>query len=41
VRGTLHHQLGFVGGRAPRAAAFRAGLEAEMHRLREFLGLRP
>ena len=32
--------FGYIGGRAPRDAAFRAGLEAELERMRAFLGLR-
>ena len=31
--------FGYVGGRAPRSAAFRAGLDAELARMREFLGV--
>jgi uncharacterized protein len=34
----LHCSFGYVGGRAPRSAAFRAGLEAELARMRVFLG---
>ncbi len=34
----LKCSFGYVGGRAPRAAAFRAGLEAELDRMRVFLG---
>jgi uncharacterized protein YcaQ len=30
--------FGYVGGRAPRVAAFRTGLEAELERMRVFLG---
>lgn len=35
--GTLAMQFGYVAGRAPREAAFRRELEAEVERLREFL----
>jgi len=35
--GGLRHSFGYVGGRAPRDAAFRAGLEAELERMRAFL----
>ena len=31
--------FGYIGGRAPRSAAFRAGLEAEVARMCAFLGL--
>jgi hypothetical protein len=34
----LHCTFGYVGGRAPRSAAFRVGLEAELARMRAFLG---
>ena len=34
----LECSFGYVGGRAPRGAAFRAGLEAELERMRVFLG---
>jgi hypothetical protein len=34
----LRCTFGYVGGRAPRSAAFRAGLEAELARMRAFLG---
>src|SRR5450432_2830019 len=37
--GGLRSSFGYVGGRAPRDAAFRAGLEAELGRLRAFLGM--
>jgi uncharacterized protein YcaQ len=37
--GELSSTLGFVAGRAPRSAAFRAELERELARMREFLGL--
>lgn len=36
--GGLACSCGYVGGRAPRSAAFRAGLEAELARMRVFLG---
>jgi uncharacterized protein YcaQ len=36
--GVLAVQSGYVGGRAPREPAFRRALEAEVQRLREFLG---
>jgi uncharacterized protein YcaQ len=35
----LNCSFGFSGGRAPRERAFRAGLEAELSRMRIFLGL--
>ncbi|HXC08641.1 MAG TPA: crosslink repair DNA glycosylase YcaQ family protein [Steroidobacteraceae bacterium] len=35
----LRVSFGYVGGRAPRSASFRAGLEAEVARMRAFLGL--
>jgi uncharacterized protein YcaQ len=35
----LSCSFGYIGGRAPRSAAFRAGLEAEVARMRVFLGL--
>jgi len=35
----LRCSFGYVGGRAPRSAAFRAGLEAEVARMCAFLGL--
>jgi hypothetical protein len=38
--GRLHVAPGFVAGRAPREAAFRREFEAEVERLREFLGAR-
>jgi uncharacterized protein YcaQ len=34
----LRCSFGYVGGRAPRSAGFRAGLEAELARMRAFLG---
>jgi uncharacterized protein len=37
--GALRSSFGYVGGRAPRGAAFRAGLEAELERMRAFLGV--
>lgn len=37
--GTLQAQFGYVAGKPPRAAAFRAGLEDELGRMRTFLGL--
>jgi uncharacterized protein len=37
--GGLRASFGYVSGRAPRAAAFRSGLEAELARMRAFLGL--
>jgi uncharacterized protein len=37
--GGLRYSFGYTGGRAPRNAAFRAGLEAEHTRMRTFLGL--
>ncbi|MEA3173605.1 MAG: uncharacterized protein QOF42_1016, partial [Gammaproteobacteria bacterium] len=37
VGGRLRCSLGYSAGRAPRAAAFRAGLEQELSRLRTFL----
>ena len=36
--GGIKYSFGYVGGRAPRAAAFRIGLEAELERMRVFLG---
>jgi len=35
----LHCSFGYTRGRAPRDAAFRAGLDAELARMRTFLGL--
>jgi len=35
----LRCSFGYIGGRAPRSAAFRAGLEAELARMRTFLGM--
>jgi uncharacterized protein YcaQ len=35
----LRCTFGYIGGRAPRSAAFRAGLEAELARMCAFLGL--
>ncbi len=37
VKGALHAEFGYVAGRAPRDAAFRRGLEAELERMRVFL----
>jgi uncharacterized protein YcaQ len=37
--GGLRYSFGYTGGSAPRNAAFRAGLEAELTRMRTFLGL--
>ena len=37
--GRLTSQLGYVNGRAPRDAAFRAGLRDELDRMRVFLGV--
>lgn len=37
--GSLRCSFGYAGGRAPRSAAFRAGLEAELQRMRTFLHL--
>ncbi len=37
--GGLSCSFGYIGGRAPRSAAFRAGLEAEVARMCAFLGL--
>jgi hypothetical protein len=37
--GELRYSFGYVGSRAPRDSAFRLGLEAELARLRLFLGL--
>ncbi|MEO7106245.1 MAG: crosslink repair DNA glycosylase YcaQ family protein [Rhodoferax sp.] len=39
VDGTLHADLGYVGGKAPRNAAFRQALGAELDQLRMFLHL--
>ncbi|MGC1524109.1 MAG: crosslink repair DNA glycosylase YcaQ family protein, partial [Steroidobacteraceae bacterium] len=39
VDGGLSCSFGYIAGRAPRSAAFRAGLEAEVARMRAFLGL--
>jgi uncharacterized protein len=36
--GALMSQLGYVAGQAPRDRAFKRGLEAELERLRAFLG---
>jgi uncharacterized protein YcaQ len=37
--GELRSSFGYIGGRAPRSAVFRAGLEAELARMRSFLGI--
>ena len=37
--GRLAHQIGYVSGRAPRDAAFKRELVAELDRMRRFLGL--
>jgi uncharacterized protein YcaQ len=37
--GGLRSSFGYIGGRAPRDAVFRAGLEAELERMRTFLGM--
>ncbi|GAB3359289.1 DNA glycosylase AlkZ-like family protein [Lysobacter tyrosinilyticus] len=37
--GTLVSDFGYIDGRAPRVATFRAALDAELARVREFLGL--
>jgi uncharacterized protein YcaQ len=39
TEGGLRCSFGYITGRAPRAAAFRAGLEAELARMRTFLGM--
>jgi uncharacterized protein YcaQ len=39
VRGALRHHIGFVTGQAPADATFPALLEAELGRLRSFLGM--
>jgi hypothetical protein len=39
TEGGLRCSFGYISGRAPRAAAFRAGLEAELARMRTFLGM--
>jgi uncharacterized protein YcaQ len=39
IDGHLRSNFGYIGGRAPRDAAFRAGLEAELGRMHDFLGL--
>ncbi len=36
--GVLHGDFGYIAGAAPRSAAHRRGLEAELERMREFLG---
>jgi len=35
----LKCSFGYAGGRAPRDAGFRSGLEAELARMRAFLGM--
>jgi len=35
----LRSNFGYIGGRAPRDAAFRAALDAELERMHDFLGL--
>jgi uncharacterized protein len=39
VDGKLRCSIGYVSGRAPRDTAFRSGLEAELTRMRAFLGM--
>jgi uncharacterized protein len=39
ANGRLRSSFGYVGGRAPRAAAFRLALHAELERMRVFLGI--
>jgi uncharacterized protein len=39
IDGHLRSNFGYIGGRAPRDAAFRAALEAELERMHDFLGL--
>jgi uncharacterized protein YcaQ len=39
VDGRLRCSFGYASGRAPRDAAFRSGLEAELERMRAFLGI--
>jgi hypothetical protein len=39
AEGELRCSFGYAGGRAPREAAFHTGLEAELMRMRAFLGL--
>jgi len=39
IAGGLRCSFGYTAGRAPRDAAFRAGLEAELARMRTFLGV--
>src|ERR1043166_439118 len=38
--GTLTAEIGYVAGRSPREAAFKRELEAELERMRVFLGLK-
>src|SRR6202041_3839747 len=37
IDGRLRHAFGYTGGRPPRTAAFREGLDAELTRMRAFL----
>jgi hypothetical protein len=39
VGNRLQPELGYVTGKAPRAAAFKRALDEELERLRAFLGL--
>jgi hypothetical protein len=39
IDGHLRSSFGYIGGRAPRDAAFRAALEVELERMHDFLGL--
>jgi hypothetical protein len=39
AKGRLVGKFGYVGGRPPREQAYRAGLEAELERMRIFLAL--
>jgi hypothetical protein len=39
--GRLQADIGYVAGRAPREAAWRAALQDELQRMGEFLGLSP
>jgi uncharacterized protein YcaQ len=39
IDGHLRSNFGYISGRAPRDAAYRAGLEAELERMHDFLGL--
>jgi uncharacterized protein YcaQ len=38
--GRLTSDVGYAGGKAPRARAFKHELEAELERMREFLGVK-